>query len=896
MNAKKRKGGAAAKAGKGKDAATQEPASRETSARRTSSAVPGRKHSANPLDVSRPSAAPLLAAAALVASVLIAVAYVQTLVITPANDAHEARLASAHADHIAEQVALISAGIRAPVRQTGAASQTFTVLRSGDEARIAAHEARLAALLPGAQRVRLNLAGEADIALTEVPPLTFAGVDLIRRAETSGEVAGPEFLATDAGPVVNVAAPVPGDGGRPLGSVLVSFDGNVIAGPVRGLADDLGAIEVLQSIGGGQRNAVVTHGVGSGATALEREVDASPWTVRFTPAVVDPVASPFMALPAWLMILAITAVGVLIGHRRLRGAMETDLDRLLESVNAAASGRSPVPGKDYLLDPFAVAGAILAQLTDDLRGMARRRREPVEKVVTRPPPEPAPGTTEVTVEEVEDDDDDFLDLGDDDDDDVDVTQRTGDDPVAAPEPVEPATVVPRAEIFRAYDIRGVVGDTLTADVARAIGRAVGSEALDRGEQTVIVAADGRHSSPELAEALIAGLTASGRDVIDLGAVPTPVLYWATCELGPRSGVMVTGSHNASEYNGFKVVLAGEALAGDAVTDLRRRLEEGRLTNGEGSVERRDVVAEYIDRIASDIALAQPLKVVIDCGNGIAGAVAPALLEALGCEVIPLYCDVDGDFPNHHPDPADPANLQDLRTVVRAEGADLGLAMDGDGDRLGMITERGDIIWPDHMMMLFARDIVGRNPGADVVFDVKCSRHLNAMIADFGGRPIMWRSGHSNIKAKMKETGALLGGEFSGHICFGERWYGFDDAFYSAARLLEIIGGEALTASEVFAEFPTAVSTPELKIETGEARKFELIEQLAGAFGDGDVNDIDGLRVDYPDGWGLIRASNTSPVVTLRFEADDREAMVRIADRFRSALQDVDPALDFKLPA
>ncbi|MCC5885752.1 MAG: phosphomannomutase/phosphoglucomutase [Gammaproteobacteria bacterium] len=477
-------------------------------------------------------------------------------------------------------------------------------------------------------------------------------------------------------------------------------------------------------------------------------------------------------------------------------------------------------------------------------------------------------------------DDDFLDIADE-------PQNE------APKP-SGSGVVPSAEIFRAYDIRGVVGTTLNEEIAYLVGRAIGSEAAAAGESKVVVAGDGRHSSPALRGRICAGIMASGLDVIDIGAVPTPILYFATHVTETRSGVMVTGSHNPPEYNGFKVVIAGETLAGPRIMALRERIVSGHLSEGSGSLEERDLIPDYIDRIASDIALAQPLKVVADCGNGIAGKIVPSLLEALGCEVLPLYCEVDGDFPNHHPDPNDAANLEDLITVVKSEGADIGLAFDGDGDRLGVVTERGEIIWPDRLMMLFARDIVGRNPGADVIFDVKCSRHLGSLIAEYGGRPIMGPTGHSHLKAKMKETQALLGGEFSGHICFGERWYGFDDGLYSAARLLEILASEASSAGELFGEFPNPVSTPELKISSTDSAKFDVIQALAAgnAFEGGTLTTIDGIRVDYPDGWGLIRASNTSPMLTLRFEADDAKALGQIQLRFKKALKQVDSSLDF----
>ncbi len=390
------------------------------------------------------------------------------------------------------------------------------------------------------------------------------------------------------------------------------------------------------------------------------------------------------------------------------------------------------------------------------------------------------------------------------------------------------------------------------------------------------------------------MTEGGIDVTDVGAVPTPLLYYATHALDTGTGVMITGSHNPPEYNGLKMMIGGVTLAEERIQRLRERIDGNKLSHGEGEYDEMEIVEHYIDRVLNDVAVAQPLKVVVDCGNGVAGAVAPRLITELGCEVIPLYCEVDGNFPNHHPDPADPHNLEDLITVVKAEKADLGLAFDGDGDRIGVVTERGTIIWPDKLLMLFARDIVGRNPGADIIFDVKCSRHLNSLVSEYGGRPIMWKTGHSHMKAKLKETGALLAGEFSGHICFGERWYGFDDALYSAARLLEIVGAESMSVSKLFDEFPVTFTTPEIKVNTTEAAKFSVMERLSkeGKFGEGTVTTIDGIRVDYPDGWGLVRPSNTSPVLTLRFEADSQGALERIQRVFREQLKKIDPKLVF----
>ena len=457
---------------------------------------------------------------------------------------------------------------------------------------------------------------------------------------------------------------------------------------------------------------------------------------------------------------------------------------------------------------------------------------------------------------------------------------------------------PSAEIFRAYDIRGVVGRTLTETAVEQIGRTFAAEALDAGQRQVVVGGDGRTSTGALRAALLRGLCAGGMPAIDIGCVPTPLVYYATHALETGTGIMITGSHNPPEYNGLKMMIGGATLAGERIQGLRRRIGRKEPSKPGGGVRDVALIDRYIDEVAADVAAERPLKVVADCGNGVAGLVAPRLLERIGCEVAPLYADVDGTFPNHHPDPAEAANLADLVAAVKAAKADLGVAFDGDGDRLGVVTDRGAIVWPDRTMMLFAKDVLERNPGAGVVFDVKCSRHLPALIRACGGEPVMCRTGHSHIKAKICERGALLGGEFSGHICFGERWYGFDDAIYSAARLVEILARAPGSAHDVFAQFPDAIATSEIKLPTTESAKFEAMARLAqeGRFGDGVLNDIDGIRVDYEDGWGLVRPSNTSPALTLRFEADDAAALQRIQGIFDAALRGVDDALGFHPPA
>ncbi len=449
-----------------------------------------------------------------------------------------------------------------------------------------------------------------------------------------------------------------------------------------------------------------------------------------------------------------------------------------------------------------------------------------------------------------------------------------------------------AHIFRAYDIRGVVGKELTPELATQIGMAVGSEAYDKGLQTIVVARDGRNSGPELLEALKDGLKASGRDVIDIGDVPTPVLYFATHHLNTQAGVMVTGSHNPAEYNGFKIVLGGDALSGDGIQKLYQRINEHDFMSGSGMEESKDVRPDYINRITSDVALAQPLKVVIDCGNGIAGGIAPQLLQMLGCEVVGLFCEVDGNFPNHHPDPSKPENLEKLIALVRQENADVGIAYDGDGDRIGVIASDGTVIWPDRQMMLYSMDLLNRHPGADIIYDVKCSRNLANVISANGGRPIMYKTGHSFMKAKMKETGALLAGEQSGHIFFKERWYGFDDALYASARLLEILANDFRKSAEIFGSLPNSINTPEINMAIADNKKFDFMERLAkeGDFKEGNIYDIDGVRVEFEQGWGLVRASNTTPNLVIRFEADSKEAMAQIQQIFRDAMLAVEPEL------
>ncbi len=461
-----------------------------------------------------------------------------------------------------------------------------------------------------------------------------------------------------------------------------------------------------------------------------------------------------------------------------------------------------------------------------------------------------------------------------------------------------ATTVPvelSPEIFRAYDIRGIVGKTLDGEIARQVGQAIGTVALEAEATPVVVGRDGRHSGPTLVKGMIEGIASTGCDVVDIGAVPTGVLYFAAYESGSGSGVMVTGSHNPPDYNGFKAMIGGKTLAGDAITDLYNRIESGGIRVGKGQVTQQEMLAAYRDRIANDIKLSRPLKVVADCGNGIGGICAADILRSIGAEVLPMFDEVDGSFPNHHPDPSDPKNLQDLIETVKLMDADLGVAFDGDADRLGVVTPSGEIIFSDRIMMLFIREICGRNPGARIIYDVKCTGKLDAIIREAGGEPEMYKTGHSLIKNRMKEVDAPFAAEMSGHFFFTDRWYGFDCGIYAAARLLEILANDERSPEQVLGSLPNDVSTPELKVEMNEGENHEFIKMFVekARFADAKVNTIDGLRADYEYGWGLVRASNTTPILVVRFEAENEESLNMIKEAFRMQMLAVKP--DLRLP-
>ncbi len=576
-------------------------------------------------------------------------------------------------------------------------------------------------------------------------------------------------------------------------------------------------------------------------------------------------ASAVVVLAGLAVALALVAL-VLVTFRRLGGALATDAQHLGELALEQRGSSATLPRLEV----------------SELIGLGEALLASIRRHGATPAPEPvAPGTTAAPTPAA-----DPLEI-------LGATEAdTIDDPVAPAVTAAPTAARVPGEIFRDYDIRGREAQ-ISPELALAIGRAIGSEALERDCRAIIVGVDGRDSSPRLREQLVKGLLATGIDVIDAGTVATPMLYFACHHLRTPSGVMVTGSHNPADHNGFKVMIDGETLRGAGITALRERIAQGRFREGQGSYRITGIDTDYVHAIVEDVLVDGAQRIVVDCGNGAASVVAEELFRELGCEVIPLHCTLDGRFPNHHPDPAEPENLRDLVAAVREHGATLGVAFDGDGDRIGVVTASGAVVTADRLLMLLARELLSRHPGADVVFDVKCSRDLPAIVAQHGGRPIMCRSGHSWIKEKMKETGALLGGEFTGHICFRDRWYGFDDALYCAARLLEILATEGRSLDELLATLPQSVATPELRIPIAEEEKFAVMDTIAAgiAFEHARISRIDGVRAEFADGWGLIRASNTSAALILRFEGRDADALERIRGAFRAELERLLPATD-----
>jgi phosphomannomutase/phosphoglucomutase len=745
-------------------------------------------------------------------------------------------------------------------------------INNATPAQLSVLENRLKGRLRLVEGVRILDSSTHEIDPTSNPVITNVTLQLMRNLENNNRVMHEAINAGAKDQHVAVLLRI--GGSDKIALIGVSFDIFESALPQERLVP--GYYEFLQSFAN-QNRKITSIGETKfrvGDPLGTARLNSTQWRVSFwpaDPAKFDSELELLLFFGGLALVLSLVAIGGFLGLKGLQTKVRSDATGFLRWLIDSSNSNRPITIQDYELQIFTDMSQTLARegfsVPSNQRNSDAQKEEKEEQLSLED--DRQPGSLIAALED-----------------------KSSALEVISPNK-EPQPKGLSASIFRAYDIRGIVGETLDADIVKELGRAIGSEAFERGEQRVVVARDGRLSGPSLLEALKKGLEESGRDVIDIGEVPTPILYFATHYLDSSSGVVLTGSHNPKDYNGLKIVIGGHTLSGDEIMALKKRIDTGNMLKGQGSQEKTSVVQDYISQVTSDVALTQPLKVAVDCGNGVAGKVAPQLLQALGCEVIGLYCKVDGNFPNHHPDPSKPENLRELIELVKSEKADIGLAFDGDGDRLGVIDSDGNIIWPDRQMMLYSMDVLSRNPGADIIYDVKCSKHLAKVISSNGGHPIMWKTGHSLIKAKMRETGALLAGECSGHIFFKERWYGFDDALYTAARLLEILSADTRKSADIFAALPNSLATPEINVEIGDDKKHRFVEQLAerGIFGNGKLIDIDGVRVEFSHGWGLVRASNTTPNLVIRFEGENQESIEQMKQLFKQQMLMIDSRLN-----
>ena len=804
--------------------------------------------------------------------VAVAAALLYILVISGSNRQLATTVFEAHAQAYAHHVNQSLAHLQDNLDHLSATA-TVKDAFNGSSDLLRSQEKLLLASIPNLINIRLVLTGEQVLTPAQTQ-ISFPEIDMINRVNRAQAVPA-EAHSLSQQRVIRLVSSV--ETGSQNGAIIATYNLKAFSEQIALFDSANGSMKIEQAFSGKTPQSFFQYGNSftSQQPVLSVPLKNPHWQISFQPSEQLASANDLSPLAFWLPIglaLAIIIISILYAYQRLRNAVRSDAIELMNySRKLITDDDDGVP--NFLLSLFRSMAQSLS---------ATEREQTLTKTtsIQRPTPPPSEPIRVSGNLHAELDDADLLDL---DLADQNITQATS---------TRPQIDIP-ASIFRAYDIRGIIGVTLDTDIAYRIGEAVGSQATVQGEKGVVVGADGRLSSPELSAALIQGIRDSGQDVINLGTVPTPLVYFATHCMEASSGVMITGSHNPADYNGFKIVIGGVTLAEEAIQGLYQRIIDNDFTSGSGDIDNVEVIDHYIEYINSDIALAKPLKVVLDCGNGVAAAVAPQLMKSLGCNVIPLYCEIDGTFPNHHPDPGKPENLQDLIAAVAEHDADIGLAFDGDADRLGVVTNQGEIIWPDRLLMLFAKDVASRNPGADIIYDVKCSRRLAGLITNFGARPIMWKTGHSLIKAKMIETGALLAGEMSGHIFFKERWFGFDDGIYSAARLLEILASETRDAQALFDDFPDDLSTPEINIEVSDESKFTLVKQLQekGQFSGADVSKIDGVRADFENGWGLVRASNTTPMLVLRFAAEDAESLSDIQGLFKNQLQAIAPELE-----
>lgn len=814
-----------------------------------------------------------VATAGAIIALLLAALVTQFFLVDPVKSTFVTMQANARIDQLAAYFNQKQRQVQQQLRSIARDPNLVQIMQQTDIA--LSEEQRLTRLIPNAIETKLIPLRKARIEDNATLPFSYAAVDMINRAEQGMQVYA-EAIQVDDRWILKMVQPINSDKNI-VGTLFVYLDMAAIVGDLQ-LDEGIGQITLKQQFGKNEPSILFQGGApGLKRPSIARNLSSPVWEVEYVPS--DQLTNFGLIQPLifWLpliVFLPLSLLGTLVSLWLINSRIKVESLKLTDQIRDAFKGRHSTT--DQLgLSNFVDIDQMLTKLQSNFVSIGPDQGGVTSQSLKTVLPSAAVGQGDM----------------------VDIEMLDGvEDPGSTDSTAETEIdELQFAAIFRAYDIRGIVNETLTPGSIYRIGQAIASAVISQGESVVIVGADGRISSPAVSESLIRGLLDSGLDVTNLGMVPTPVLYFATQSLGISSAVMVTGSHNPADYNGFKIVIANQTLPAEGIQEIHQNYIEGNFAEGDGQLTETNVIDNYIDSICDDIVVAQPLNLVIDCGNGVAGSIAPDLFANLGCDVTPIYCDVDGNFPNHDPDPTVPSNLGDLMLAVTSSKADLGIAFDGDGDRLVAITNAGNIIWPDRLLMLFAKDILSRNPGADVIYDIKCSRNLNNVITSFGGRPIINRSGHSYLKAKMAETGAILGGEMSGHICFKERWNSFDDGLYAAARLLEIVGAQTRNLEELFDAFPKCQSTAEIKIPIPEQDKFTFMANLSqhGEFGDGNINELDGLRVDYADGWGLVRASNTAPCLTLRFEADENSGLQRIKRIFRDQMQSIDDSLEIE---
>jgi len=791
------------------------------------------------------------------------------------------------------------------------------LIKSGSDAELQRRSLQLYKAFPYALALRIFKSGGAHLDSQVKPEISYACVDLINSVER-GQLKPPVEVHAPNTPQQHVAIVRPViEGGKVIGALQLTLDTKVLSAWMKDAVGKL-YIELMQQTG--NQPAIMLQATGDKDLrtniTTSYEISGTRWTVSVWSPVSEAIL-PITLQALFIFLFATALMGLVfyllkrsVSHTvradldniiqlttdMMRGARHHDYHLIMPEAEEAARRIDDMRAKggsererDYDPGAINVTGADLGRLEPITPMAVEELDETAVSPELRPRAQAKPQSAqEKAVFNARDPNMQFEPHA--------MTQAipAGGEPTATGAATA-GPALPPPEIFKAYDIRGIVGTTLTIQHAMLIGRALGSAAAERGLMKMAFARDGRLSGPELGGAFVKGVQEAGVDVIDIGMLPTPLLYYAATELAGGTGVMLTGSHNPAQYNGFKMMIGGETLSGEQIQDIRKRIESNNFKSGAGNYINQPVAKDYIERIVGDVKLKRPMNVVIDCGNGVAGAVAPLLFKSMGCRVTELYCDVDGKFPNHHPDPSKPENLKDLIATVKSKGADIGLAFDGDGDRLGVVDAQGKIIYPDRYMMLFVADILAKSHGAQIIYDIKCSNNLTRVIWEKGGEPIMWKTGHSLIKAKLKQTGALLAGEMSGHIFFNDRWYGFDDALYSGARLLEILSASNEKSDAIFGTLPDAVNTPEINVQMREGETHKFIDELMmkADFGDANVSMIDGIRADFSDGWGLVRASNTTPVLVLRFEGRDARSMGRIQQLFKAQMLAVKP--DLKLP-